>query len=185
VSPPAPNAASSCSFNQPSTSTKSPFTPYEPPNHYSPHAKASQAMIVQQEHDAHELPQVKKMDPYEEGKYEYMLVNCDLIKTVGSPKLFYLFLYIFIEEMEKSLLRSLSPVKKDESNEAINFLNSVLSKTEENPMIFPSIHREDSKSISRTASTFDGRISSSKDYLKSTFQSIENSFFLNVCLLNR
>ena len=54
--------------------------------------------------------------------------------------------------MEKGLLRSLSPVKNDESNEAMDFLNSFLSTSEEKPMIFPS------KSISRTASTFDGRI---------------------------
>jgi hypothetical protein len=55
--------------------------------------------------------------------------------------------------MEKSFLRSLSPVKKDESNEAIDFLNSVLFKNEEKP----SIHREDSRTISRTASTFDSK----------------------------
>ena len=59
--------------------------------------------------------------------------------------------------MEKSLLRSLSPVKKEESNEAINFLNLVLSSKNEEK------RREDSKTISRTASTFDGRTSSSKD----------------------
>jgi hypothetical protein len=66
----------------------------------------------------------------------------------------------FLEEVEKALLRSLSPVKKDESNEAIDFLNSFLSKSEEKRMVFPSISREHSKTISRTASTFDGRISS-------------------------
>jgi hypothetical protein len=77
--------------------------------------------------------------------------------------------------VEKALLRSLSPVKKYESNEAIDeFLNSVLSKSEEKPIMFPpSIHREDSISISRTASTFDGRISST---------SIETLSFLNVSL---
>ena len=62
--------------------------------------------------------------------------------------------------MEKAFLHSVSPVKKDESNEAIDFLNSFLSKSEEKrPMVLPSVHREDSKSIlSRTASTFDGGI---------------------------
>jgi hypothetical protein len=69
--------------------------------------------------------------------------------------------------VEKGLLRSLSPIKKDESNEAIDFLNSFLSTSEEKPMMFPSIHQEDSKSISRTAEAFDGRISST---------SIEDSF---------
>lgn len=64
--PPAPNVDSSCSFNQPST--ESLFTPYEPPSHYRAHVEASKARIEQQEHVAHELPLVKKMDPYEEGK---------------------------------------------------------------------------------------------------------------------
>ena len=63
---PAPNVGSSCSFNQPST--ESLFTPYEPPSHYRAHVEASKARIDQQEQVAHELPQVKKMDPYEEGK---------------------------------------------------------------------------------------------------------------------
>lgn len=65
---PAPNASvgSSYSFNQPST--ESLFSPYEPPSHYRAHVEASKARIDQQEHVAHELPQVKKMDPYEEGK---------------------------------------------------------------------------------------------------------------------
>ena len=36
--------------------------------------------------------------------------------------------------MEKGLLRSLSPVKNDESNEAMDFLNSFLSTSEEKPM---------------------------------------------------
>jgi hypothetical protein len=60
-----------------------------------------------------------------------------------------------IEEVERNLLRSLSPVKKDESNEAVNFLSSFLPniKSEE---VFPSSSREDSRTISRTASTFDG-----------------------------
>ena len=40
--------------------------------------------------------------------------------------------------MEKNLLRSLSPVKKDESNETTDFLNSFLSTSEENSMISPS-----------------------------------------------
>lgn len=66
--PPAPNvgSSSSCSFNQASTSTASLFTPYEPPSHYRAHVEASKGRI-DQEHVAHE-PQVKKMDPYEEGK---------------------------------------------------------------------------------------------------------------------
>ena len=68
VSPPAPapNVGSSCSFNQPST--ESLFQPYEPPSHYKAHVEASKARIDQEEHVAHELSRVKKMDPYEEGK---------------------------------------------------------------------------------------------------------------------
>lgn len=59
--------------------------------------------------------------------------------------------------MERALLRSLSPIKKGESNEGVNF-NSSLSnvKSEEDSIVFPSTSREDSKTISRTASTFDG-----------------------------
>ena len=72
-------------------------------------------------------------------------------------------------------MRSVSPVKKDESDEAIGFLNSFLSKSEEKrPMVFPSIHQEESKPMSRTASTFDGRIPST---------SIETLF--SECLLSR
>ena len=71
-SPPAPppNVDSSCSLNQASTSAQSLFTPYEPPSHYSAHVEALKARSLadQQEHVARELPQVKKMDPYEEGK---------------------------------------------------------------------------------------------------------------------
>jgi hypothetical protein len=63
---PAPNVGSSCSFALPST--ESLFAPYEPPSHYRAHVEASKARIDEQEHVAHELPQVKKMDPYEEGK---------------------------------------------------------------------------------------------------------------------
>jgi len=51
--------------------------------------------------------------------------------------------------VEKNLLRSLSPVKKNESHEATDFLNSFLSTSEEKPMIFPS------RTISRTVSTYD------------------------------
>jgi hypothetical protein len=64
--PPAPNVGSSCSFAQPST--ESLFTPYEPPSHYLAHIEASKARINKQEDIAHELPEVKKMDPYEEGE---------------------------------------------------------------------------------------------------------------------
>ena len=73
-------------------------------------------------------------------------------------------IFFFIEEVEKALLRSLSPVKKDESNEVIDFLNSFLSKSEEKPITFPSIHQEDSNSKSCTvSSTFDGRTSSTSE----------------------
>lgn len=65
---PPPNVGSSCSPNQASTSTQSLFTPYEPPSHYRAHVEASKARSDQQEHVARELPQVKKIDPYEEGK---------------------------------------------------------------------------------------------------------------------
>jgi hypothetical protein len=66
--PPAPNVGSSCSFNQPSESTGSLFMSLYRP--YEPYVEVSKAMIDQQEDRdvAHELPQVKKMDPYEEGK---------------------------------------------------------------------------------------------------------------------
>ena len=47
---------------------------------------------------------------------------------------------MFIEEVEKFLLRSLSPVKKDESNEMIDFLKLLLSMSKEKPKIFPSVH---------------------------------------------
>ena len=78
---------------------------------------------------------------------------CCVIKVVGSPNIF-LFFYFFVEEVEKGLLRSLSPVKKEESNEleATDFLSSfLLSTSEEKSSTF-------SKSISRTALTFDGRM---------------------------
>lgn len=65
---PAPSVGSSCSFAQPSQATESLFTPYEPPSHYVAHIEASKARIDKQEDIAHELPQVKKMDPYEEGE---------------------------------------------------------------------------------------------------------------------
>ena len=61
--PPVPSVGSSCSFNQPSTESL-----FEPPSHYRAQVEASKARIDEQEHVAHELPQVKKMDPYEEGK---------------------------------------------------------------------------------------------------------------------
>ena len=73
-SPPTPTPAPpldtglSHSFNQASTSTASLFTPYEPPSHYRAHVEASNARLDQQEHVADELPHVKKIDPYEEGK---------------------------------------------------------------------------------------------------------------------
>ena len=71
--PSAPNVVgSSCSSNQPST--ESHFTPYEPPSHYRAHVEASRSRL---EHVAHELPQVKKMDPYEEGKQESYYCSFD------------------------------------------------------------------------------------------------------------
>ena len=63
--------------------------------------------------------------------------------------------------MEKALLRSLSPVKKDESNEAVDFLDSFLSniKSENTPTVFSSTSGEDSKLASFPVSTPDGKIS--------------------------
>ena len=61
--------------------------------------------------------------------------------------------------MEKNLLRSLSPVKKDESNETTDFLNSFLSTSEEKPMIFPS------KSISESRTAEDSSYRPSDELL--------------------
>jgi len=63
-------------------------------------------------------------------------------------------IFFFIDEVATALLRSLSPAKKDEPTEAVDFLNSFLShvKSEEKPtLVFPS--REDSK----PTLSFDGK----------------------------
>ena len=67
----------------------------------------------------------------------------------------------FTEEVEKALLRSLSPVKKDESNEAVDFLDSFLSniKSENIPTVLSSASGEDSKLASFPVPTPDGKIS--------------------------
>ena len=62
----APNVGSSCSFGLPPT--ESLFTPYEPPSHYVAHVEGSKSRIDRSQPVTHELPKVKKMDPYEEGK---------------------------------------------------------------------------------------------------------------------
>ena len=77
--PPAPaplNMSSNRSINLPSSNSL--FTPYEPPSHYVAHLNASSSKTDQQEQDVHEIPQVKKMDPYEEGE----IVAVILVKLV-------------------------------------------------------------------------------------------------------
>ena len=70
---PVPHIGSSSSLDQPPT--ESLFTAYDPPSHYVAHVEASRSRIDQQEQVAHELPLVKKKDPYEEGKIEAIVVS--------------------------------------------------------------------------------------------------------------
>ncbi|KAF8805134.1 hypothetical protein BYT27DRAFT_7258250 [Phlegmacium glaucopus] len=135
--PPLPPLESPCAAQAPNVDsssfdlppTESLFTPYEPPSHYVAHVESSKSRLNQQEQVSPELLQVKKMDPYEE------------------------------EEVERALLRSLSPVKKDESNEAVDFLNSFLPniKSEEQPTpVFPYSMSREVSNAATLASDGDG-----------------------------